>query len=48
MKELKRKYNALKDQSMNLMKNGQVNAYLAKLIEVNDVRLQIVQVSASA
>lgn len=47
MKELKNKYIALKDQAMNLMKNGQVNAYLAKLIEVNDLRLQMMQVATT-
>lgn len=47
MKELKNKYIALKDQAMNLMQNGQVNAYLAKLIEVNDLRLQMMQVATT-
>ncbi len=44
MKELRNKYFALKTQAMEMMKNGNINGYLAKLIEVNDVRLQLVQI----
>lgn len=32
---------------MEMMKTGNINGYLAKLIEVNDVKLQLVQVQAS-
>ena len=37
MKELRNKYTALKQQAIELMKGGKLNAYLAKLQEVNDV-----------
>ena len=47
MKELRNKYFALKTQAMEMMKKGNVNGYLAKLIEVNDVRLQLVQIKAA-
>lgn len=47
MKELKRKYIAQKGQAIYLLKNGNINAYLAKLIEVNDVKLQMIQVAAN-
>ncbi|MDA0881857.1 MAG: hypothetical protein O2984_00975 [Bacteroidetes bacterium] len=47
MKELKNKYFALKDQSILLMKHGKVNAYLAKLQEVNDLKLQMIQIAAN-
>lgn len=47
MKELRNKYFALKNQAMDMMRNGNVNGYLAKLIEVNDVRLQLVQVKTA-
>ena len=47
MKELRNKYFALKTQAMEMMKNGNINGYLAKLIEVNDVRLQLVQIKTA-
>jgi hypothetical protein len=47
MKELKNKYFALKDQAIILMKNGKVSAYLAKLQEVNDLKLQMIQIAAN-
>lgn len=48
MKELKNKYTALKTQAMELMQIGNISAYLAKLQEVQDLRLQIVQLSPTA
>ena len=47
MKELRNKYFALKTQAMEMMKNGNINGYLAKLIEVNDVRLQLIQIKTA-
>ncbi len=47
MKDLKNKYFALKDQAIILMKNGKVSAYLAKLQEVNDLKLQMIQIAAN-
>lgn len=47
MKELRNKYFALKTQAMEMMKHGNINGYLAKLIEVNDVRLQLVQIKTA-
>ena len=47
MKELKNKYTALKSQAMELMRAGRINAYLAKLVEVNDVRMQLIQIAAN-
>lgn len=47
MKELRNKYFALKTQAMDMMRNGNINGYLAKLVEVNDVRLQLVQVKSA-
>lgn len=43
MKELLNKYTALKFQAIELMRRGRINAYLVKLQEVNDLKLQIVQ-----
>lgn len=47
MKELRNKYFTLKTQAMEMMKNGNINGYLAKLIEVNDARLQLVQIKTA-
>jgi hypothetical protein len=47
MKELKNRYTALKTQALDLMQNGQVNAYLAKLVEVNDTRMQLIQIASN-
>ncbi len=46
MKELKNRYTALKTQAMELMSAGKISAYLAKLQEVHDVRLQLIQIAA--
>jgi len=47
MKELKNRYHALKSQAMELMQKGNINAYLAKLVEINDTKLQLIQIAAS-
>ena len=47
MKELRLKYTALKQQAIELMKGGKVNAYLAKLQEVNDLKMQMIQIAAT-
>lgn len=46
MKELVKKYATMKFQALDLMKKGNVSAYLVKLQEVNDLKLQIVQMRA--
>ena len=46
MKELVKKYAAMKFQAIELMRMGNINAYLAKLQEVNDLKVQIVQLRA--
>ena len=48
MRELKNKYTALKMQAVELMRGGQISAYLAKLQEVQDLRMQLVQLSPIA
>jgi hypothetical protein len=46
MNELRNKYNALRHQAVELMQSGNVNAYLSKLVAMNDVKLQLIQLSA--
>jgi len=43
MNDLKKKYLELRAKALELMSAGKVNAYLATLVEVNDVRLQMIQ-----
>ena len=45
MKELRNRYEAMKQQAKELMTSGNVNAYLAKLSEVNDIKIHGLQVS---
>ncbi len=45
MNELKHRYTALRHQAIELMHSGNVNGYLAKLVALHDVRIQILQVS---
>lgn len=47
MKELRNRYHALKNQALELMEKGNVNAYLAKLQELQDARLQMIQIAAN-
>jgi len=47
MKDLRNRYTALKFQAMELMKKGKISPYLAKLQEVNDAKLQMIQVAAN-
>jgi hypothetical protein len=47
MNELKNKYFAMKQQAIENMQHGNVNAYLAKLINLNDLKMQMLQLSAS-
>jgi hypothetical protein len=42
MNELKNKYTAMRQQAVEMMQNGNVNAYLAKLVDLNDLRLQLI------
>jgi hypothetical protein len=46
MKDLKNKYYALKRQAIELMQEGNIKAYLAKLQEVNDLRFQMIQLAS--
>ena len=46
MNELANKYFAMKQQAIDNMRNGNVNAYLAKLVNMNDIRMQIIQLSS--
>jgi hypothetical protein len=46
MNELANKYFAMKQQAIENMQHGNVNAYLAKLIDLNDLRLQLIQMSS--
>ena len=45
MKELKNKYTAMKMQAKELMQRGNISAYLAKLHEIQDIKMQIVQLA---
>lgn len=47
MKELRKQYMLLKQQAIELMKAGKINAYLATLQRVNDVKFQMIQLAAS-
>jgi hypothetical protein len=47
MKELKHKYLELKAKAVELMAARKVNAYLATLVEVQDLRTRLMQLSAS-
>jgi hypothetical protein len=45
MNELSNKYFAMKQQAIENMQHGNINAYLAKLVNLNDLRMQIIQMS---
>jgi hypothetical protein len=45
MNELKNKYFAMKQQAIENMQHGNVNAYLAKLVALDDLRMQMIQMS---
>jgi hypothetical protein len=47
MNELKNKYFAMKQQAIENMQNGNVNAYLAKLLVLDDLKMQMIQMTAS-
>jgi hypothetical protein len=47
MNELKNKYFAMKQQAIENMQYGNINSYLAKLIDLNDLRLQMVQIKGN-
>jgi hypothetical protein len=44
MNELRNKYYALKQQAVEMMQSGNVNAYLAKLVAIDDVKMQMIQI----
>lgn len=45
MNDLKKRYTELKTKAIELMSAGRVNAYLATLVEVNDLKMQMIQVT---
>ncbi|MBL0315494.1 MAG: hypothetical protein IPP69_06825 [Flavobacteriales bacterium] len=45
MNELKNKYFAMKQQAIENMQHGNVNAYLAKLVSLNDLKMQMIQMT---
>ncbi len=47
MNELKNKYFAMKQQAIENMQHGNVNAYLAKLVVLDDIRMQMLQMNAT-
>lgn len=47
MNELKNKYTAMRQQAVEMMQNGNVNAYLAKLVALNDLKLQMINMHSS-
>jgi hypothetical protein len=47
MNELMKNYHLLKRRALDLMKAGKVNAYLATLVEVNDLRARMIQLTAN-
>ncbi|MCC6601522.1 MAG: hypothetical protein IT223_12760 [Crocinitomicaceae bacterium] len=48
MNELKNKYIAMKQQSIEMMQSGNISAYLAKLVAIHDVRIQMIQLTSEA
>jgi hypothetical protein len=44
MNELTNKYFTMKQQAIENMQHGNVNAYLAKLVNLNDIRMQMIQI----
>ena len=42
MSELSNKYTAYRQQAIEMMQNGNVNAYLAKLVALNDLKMQMI------
>ncbi|MFN0033336.1 MAG: hypothetical protein ACKVOR_14330 [Flavobacteriales bacterium] len=47
MKDLRNKYFAMKQQAIENMQHGNVNAYLAKLVAMDDLRMQMIQIATS-
>ncbi len=47
MNELANKYFAMKQQAVENMQVGNINAYLAKLVSLNDLRVQMMQISTN-
>lgn len=45
MNELKKKYLELRAKALELMTAGKVNAYLATLVEVNELRMRLIQLT---
>jgi hypothetical protein len=47
MNELKQKYYTIRQQAFAYMQTGNVNAYLSKLIALNDVQMQMIQIATA-
>ncbi|MDZ4824511.1 MAG: hypothetical protein SH856_13710 [Flavobacteriales bacterium] len=47
MNEHKLKYHALRQQAVEMMQAGNINAYLAKLLALSDVRMQLINSTAA-
>lgn len=45
MNDLKKRYTELRNKAIQLMSAGRINAYLATLVEVNDLKMQMIQVT---
>ena len=47
MKELKKKYQSAKAKAKNLMEAGRISEYIAQLVTVQDLRLQLMNITVS-
>ena len=45
MKELRFEYQSTRQQAIELMQKGNVSAYLARLVALHDLRLQMINLS---
>ena len=48
MNELANKYFATKQQAIENMQLGNINAYLAKLVSLNDLKVQMLQITTQS
>jgi hypothetical protein len=48
MKELKRRYMEAKTRALDLMQNGKISEYIAHLVTVQELRLQIMNATVVA
>lgn len=47
MKELKRKYQEAKTKAINLMRDGRISEYIAQLVTVEQLKLQMMNVTVT-